>query len=215
MRGLAAALAMLVAPGVLAQPVQPQTQPANSILLIAKPELRDPNFARSVVLVTQVEDGATVGVIVNRPSSLRLSQLLAQGLPTQNYKDPVYIGGPVMRQALVAVFRAPAPPRHAAFPVLKGVYLTLHHDNIARLLHQPEARYRLYAGFSGWAPRQLENELRRDDWYVLPADEATLFRASPEGLWEELLDRARLSGKRASAAKDIVALSVTATMTRP
>lgn len=192
-----------------------QHPPANSVLLVAKPQVRDANFSRTVVLVTQVEDGNTVGVIVNRPSPLPLSQFLSQDIPTQHYKDAVYFGGPVMGRTLVAVFRAEAPPPAAAFHVLKGVYLTLHHDNVLRLLRQSGGRYRLYAGFSGWAPRQLENELRRDDWYVLPADEATLFRASPEGLWEELLERARVSGKRASLPKNHVAVPVIATIPRP
>jgi putative transcriptional regulator len=96
------------------------------------------------------------------------------------------------------VFRAEAPPQKAAFHVLNGVYLTMHLENIEKLLADPKARYRLYAGFSGWAPRQLESEFMRDGWYVLPADEATLFRDKTDGLWEELLERAKRLGPRAS-----------------
>jgi putative transcriptional regulator len=192
-----------------------QHQPANSIFLIAKPELRDPNFARSVVLVTQSEDGSTVGVIINRPSPLRLSQFLSREFPTQNYREPLFLGGPVMRQAIVALFHAEAPPAAAAFHVMKSIYLTLHHDNIVRLLKEPASRYRLYAGFSGGGPRQLESELLRHDWLVLPADEATVFRGSHDGLWEEMLERARRAGKRAGPAKNYVGHSVTAKMVYP
>ena len=87
-------------------------------------------------------------------------------------------------------------PAAAAFHVLKNVYLTMHPENIAQLLAAPAAQYRLYAGFSGWAPRQLESEFTRDDWYVLPADAAMLFRKSTDGLWEELLERATGRGPR-------------------
>jgi putative AlgH/UPF0301 family transcriptional regulator len=90
-----------------------------------------------VVLVTQTEDGGTVGVIVNRPSTLKLQQLLSREFDTSNYREPVYAGGPVMRQALVVLFRADTTPKAPAFHVLKGVYLTMHPDNIAGLLAQP------------------------------------------------------------------------------
>jgi putative AlgH/UPF0301 family transcriptional regulator len=122
--------------------------------------------------------------------------LLPPELSPQNYRDPVYFGGPVMLQAIFALFRTETVPAAAAFHVLKNVYLTNHPENIALLLAAPAAVYRIYAGFSGWAPRQLESEFTRDDWYVLPADEASLFRKSTEGLWEELLERAVRRGPR-------------------
>jgi putative transcriptional regulator len=175
-----------------------QDQPANGLFLVAKPTLTDPNFAGTVVLVTQAEDASTVGVIINRPTTLQLSQLLSRELPTQNYRGPIYFGGPVMRQVIVSLFRSETVPAHAAFHVLKGIYLTLHTENIEKLLADPKARYRLYAGFSGWAPRQLESEFMRDGWFVLPADEATVFREKSEGLWEELVERALRLGPRVS-----------------
>ena len=174
-----------------------QADKPNSLFLIAKPTLIDPNFARTVVLVTQVEDASTVGVIINRPSTLRLSQFLSDEFPTQNYRDAIYFGGPVMRQAIVALFRSETAPAAAAFHVLKGVYLTMHADNLQRLLAEPKAEYRLYAGFSGWAPRQLQSEFMRDSWYILPADDKTVFRANTEGMWEELIERAMRLGPQA------------------
>jgi putative transcriptional regulator len=175
-----------------------QRLPANGLFLVANPSLPDPNFARTVVLVTQAEDASTVGVIINRPTTLKLSQFLSPEFPTQNYRDPIFFGGPVMRQAIVAVYRSDTVPQAPAFHVIKGVYLTIHPDNIQKLLADPKARYRLYAGFSGWAPRQLENEFGRDDWYVLPPAEEILFRKDTSGIWRELL--ARALGNQARAA---------------
>ena len=96
----AAALLLVLAAGtpVFAQ----QDLPANGLVLIAKPTLRDPNFAKTVVLVTQTPDASTVGVIINRPSTLQLSQFLSQEFQTGNYRDRIYVGGPVMRQAIEA-----------------------------------------------------------------------------------------------------------------
>jgi len=194
-RQLGLALLLLAAAAGLRVHAQ-QNLPPNGLFLVAKPGLADPNFARTVVLVTQTEDGSTVGVIVNRASKLKLQQFLSREFETSNYKDPVYLGGPVMRQALVAVFRSEATPKAAAFHVLKGIYLTMHPDNIAELLAKPGARYRVYAGFAGWSPNQLQSEVMRDGWYFLQADEATLFRKSADGMWEELLERAKKSDPR-------------------
>jgi len=195
LRLLAALALFAVGAGAVAQ----QNLPANGLFLVAKPSLADPNFARTVVLVTQAEDASTVGVIINRPTSLKLADMLQrQQQPVDNYRHPVYFGGPVMRQVVVSLFRSEKPPEHAAFHVLKTIYLTMHPDNIAKLLADPDARYRLYVGFSGWAPRQLQGEFVRSDWFVLPADEATLFREKSEGLWEELVERAMRLGPRVS-----------------
>lgn len=173
-----------------------QHLPANGLFLVAKSALTDPNFARTVVLVTQAEDGSTVGVIINRPTKLALSQFLSGEFDTRNYRDPIFFGGPVMRQAIVAVYRSETPPAAASFHVLKNLYLTMHADNLKRMLGTPGARYRLYAGFSGWAPRQLQSEFTDDGWYVLPADEATVFRTATDGMWEELVTRAASRGPR-------------------
>ena len=173
-----------------------QNLPANGLFLVAKPALTDPNFARTVVLVTQAEDGSTVGVIINRPSTLALSQFLSQEFETRNYREPIFLGGPVMRQAIVAVYRSETPPSATAFHVLKNLYLTMHADNLKRMLDTAGAKYRLYAGFAGWAPRQLQSEFTQDGWYVLPADEATVFRKVTDGMWEELVTRAAARGPR-------------------
>src|SRR5947208_2246080 len=77
----------------------------------------------------------------------------------RDFTEPLYSGGPVMREVLVALFRAATPPAEAAFQVLPGVYLTLHPATIEALIAEPHERLRLYAGFSGWAPRQLEAEI--------------------------------------------------------
>ena len=122
---------------------------------------------------------------------------LSQEFPTQNYRDPIYIGGPVMRQAIVAAYRSDTAPAAPAFHVLRNIYLTMHPDNINQLLSMPDAQYRLYAGFSGWAPRQLESEFDREGWFVLPADEEILFRPDMSGLWEEMIVRVRALKTRA------------------
>lgn len=174
-----ALLALFVALPVAAQA---QLDPANGVLLVAKPGLIDPNFRQTVVLVTQAADASTVGVILNRPTPRKHE---ASG-------ETVYFGGPVMREVLVALFRSEHAPQASAFHVLKGVYITMHPQNIEGLLALPASEsYRLYAGFAGWAPGQLEDEMRRDGWYMLPASAELVFRKDTAGMWDELVRKAR------------------------
>ena len=183
LRALLIAAALAVAGAAIAQ----QEDPANGLFLVAKPGLIDPNFRETVVLVTQTEDYSTVGVIINRPTDLKLE---LEGLPATRYKDALFAGGPVMREVIVALFRSDSTPEAPAFHVLKDLYLSMHPQNLQALLERGGARYRLYAGFSGWAPRQLESEMMRDGWYILPADVETVFRKDMTGVWQELLQRA-------------------------
>jgi putative transcriptional regulator len=172
------ALALLLPFAVAAQP---QAEAPNALLLVAKPTLADPNFRETVVLVTQAADASTVGVILNRP--------LAR--THERTGETLYLGGPVMREVLVALFRSEQAPEASAFHVLKGIYLTMHPHNIEALLEERRREYRLYAGFSGWAPGQLQSELERDGWYVLAPSETLLFRPDTRGMWDELVRKAR------------------------
>ena len=160
---------------------QPQHEPPNGVLLVAKPGLADPNFRETVVLASQTPDGSTVGVILNRPTQAK----------HEKSGDALGFGGPVMREVVVALFRSERAPEAAAFHVLKGIYLTMHPASIDRLVEKRAGDYRLFAGFSGWAPGQLESELARDGWFVLPASAELLFRKDTRGLWEELVRKAR------------------------
>lgn len=171
-RWLAFALAVL-AGEVLAQP--------NSVLLVARPALRDPNFVQTVVLVTHTPEGGAIGVILNRPGERRLP----------NWPEPLYAGGPVMQQIVVALFASDSPPQEAAFSMLPQVYLSMHPKNLEALLAQPSPSTRLFSGFSGWAPRQLEAEIDGGSWYVMRATPALVFRKETSGMWDELVALAR------------------------
>jgi putative transcriptional regulator len=158
---------------------QPAEAP-NGLLLIAKPNLVDPNFRETVVLVTQAPDSSTLGVILNRPTTLRGEK-----------GETLYFGGPVMPRVTVALFVPDSAPSAPAFHVLRGVYLSMHPGNLDSLPARPGQRYRLYQGFSAWAPGQLERELQLDGWFVMPASEDLVFRADTRGMWRELLEKAR------------------------
>jgi putative transcriptional regulator len=181
-RAAAALAAVLLAHGAAAQ----QADPPNGVLLVARAGLPDPNFSETVVLVSQTREGETIGVILNRPTTRR-----------HDNGEPLYFGGPVMGEVLVALFRSERRPPASAFHVLRNVYLSMHPTNVDGLVARPERTHRLFAGFSGWAPEQLEAEIERGDWMVWPATEELLFRTDTRGMWFELWQKAY--GKHASA----------------
>jgi putative transcriptional regulator len=164
---------------------------ANAIFLVAKPALADPNFRETVVLVTHPRRGGPWGVIINRPLQHRLSEALPDIESLKGRKDVLFFGGPVRRQGLVFLVRQPKAPPGAAL-LLRDVFFTSDTGLIASLLKRPDPTrgLRVYAGYSGWAAGQLQREIERGGWYMLPADAETIFDRNPALIWPELVKRA-------------------------
>ena len=163
---------------------------ANGLFLVASPGMLDPNFRRSVVLVTQMADGGSVGFIVNRPGQRSLAQILPDNKLMQRFTEPIYLGGPVEAAGLFAVFRSGENPP-GALRVLSEVSFAMDPAVLEQLLHTPPGQVRFFNGYAGWVPGQLARELDRGGWLVLNADANTVFRKDTDTLWQELLVRAR------------------------
>jgi putative transcriptional regulator len=174
---------------------------ANGVLLVAKEDIGDPRFREAVILVTQAPAGHTVGVILNRPLKRALSDFLDDER-ARAHRGPMGYGGPVMERSVVALFRSAEPPSAPAFHVLRGIYISMHPGAIEPLLAAPPGpdRVRFFAGFSGWAPRQLEAEMESGTWHMLPATEEIAFRTDPSRMWRELIEKSR--GFRTRATPD-------------
>lgn len=163
----------------------------SAVVLVAQPELADPNFRETVVLVAHTPRGDTIGVVLNRPMAQRLGDVAPDFAHADAYAEPLYRGGPVLPRVIVALFRSAAPPGASAFEVLPDTYLTLDPRIIDSLLEKREGRYRLFAGFSGWAIGQLEAETAQGSWSAFPATEELLFRSDTSGMWRELIEKSR------------------------
>jgi putative transcriptional regulator len=164
---------------------------ASGIFLVARRDMGDPNFQQTVVLVTHPPQGGPYGVIINRPLNYRLSEVFPERDALKDRKDLLYFGGPVAREGLVFLVRLPKPPPRA-IRVLADVYFTFDPDTIDGLLKRPDPTrdLRVFAGHSGWAPGQLQNEISRGDWHVVPADPETVFKMESARIWPELIKRA-------------------------
>ena len=177
-------------------------EPAKSIFLVARKDLPDPNFRDSVVLVTLGAQRGPVGVIVNRPIDVLLARVFEDIEGLRASRETLFFGGPVGPRQLNFLFRAKAAPE-GAVEVLDGVYMSSSRELLRELLgrENPVDGLRVFAGFAGWAPGQLEAEIARGEWHVAPAEAKALFDRKPEGLWRELERRAgatmvRLGGER-------------------
>lgn len=164
---------------------------ANAIFLVAKREMRDPRFRESVVLVTQPREGGPFGVIINKPLPHRLTEVFPQYEKLKGTKDVIYYGGPVAPQGLLVLLRAEKMPPNAR-RLLNDVYVINDPEVIDELLQRadPARGLRVYAGYSGWAPGQLQNELARGDWHVAPGNTEAVFEKDPARVWPELEKRA-------------------------
>lgn len=181
-------VALLAALLCLAAPAE-EVNGGRAFLLVARPGLLDPNFRESVVLAIRDDDGEAAGVIINRPTDRSLASILP-GERFKQFTEPVFFGGPVLRQGLAALYGAPQPVGKS-MTMLPGVFLTLEASTLDQLLHSPPQRIRFYVGVSGWAPGQLQAEIERGDWFVLEADADAAFTHDSDRLWRQLVRRAR------------------------
>jgi putative transcriptional regulator len=160
------------------------------VLLVATPDLLDPNFTQSVVLVLFPKDGGPLGVILNHPIPFTVKDAFPDEPRLRERGDPLYFGGPVSTTALMFLFRGTAKAE-GVLPVLDDLFLSSNGDVLDRLLDSPNSGVvRYFLGYAGWAPEQLDVEIARGGWYVLRADRDTILNMDPSTMWRELLARA-------------------------
>jgi putative transcriptional regulator len=152
-------------------------------LLVASPQLLDPNFARALVLLIEHNQEGAFGVIVNHPVSKTLQELWREvGSAPCRSRQPVYLGGPVPGP-LMSLHSKPDLAETEALP---GVFFAAKKQHLDKLVLTEEPSYKIFIGHSGWGAGQLEDELRRGDWRVVPATAEYVFSTS-EDLWADIL----------------------------
>jgi len=192
MRAFVGILLSLTAALLLAPPAAlAQAETARTFLLVAQPDMLDPNFSRTVVLVMRPEEGGPLGVILNRPTNVQLRELYPERAELTGRDDLVFFGGPVQPHALLFAFRsAVKPPK--GLNVTGDIYISGFSEVLDELLKHPEnaEEQRFFAGYAGWAQGQLEFEIARGGWYTLPLDVDAIFKMNPLTIYDELLKRA-------------------------
>ncbi len=168
-------------------------QPLKGQLLIARKGMRDPNFLSTVVLVAENGKEGSMGLVLNRPTSVGVAHALAGHFDLHHIDEVVYVGGPVELDALFILHNC-AQFDSASAMVVPGVYLGSSEKVFERVMQaaadgDANLRFRVFCGCAGWAPGQLEAELDRGDWHLYPASAELVWHADPYEIWEQLLEK--------------------------
>lgn len=166
----------------------PESTPLSNQLLIAMPNLRDPNFARGVAFLCQHGEDGAMGLMINRLSEYRLGDVLAQMDMQSDIADvidaPVLIGGPVQPERGF-VLHSPGGAWESSFRISDLISVTTSRDILMAIAAGNGPRHAVVAlGYSGWSPGQLEHELCANHWLTAPAAERVLFETPLEQRWE-------------------------------
>ena len=176
---------------LLAMPAQAAPgDPAKGKFLVADRGLLDPNFAETVILLLDYDEGGAMGVVINLPTELKVASVLSELEPLAETEACVYVGGPVALSQMLLLVRVDQPPDESLH-VFEDVYLSTSRVLLDRLGRgDAEALgFRVFAGHSGWAPGQLDAEIGRGDWHVLPAEADLVFDEDTDSLWGDLIER--------------------------
>jgi putative transcriptional regulator len=149
-------------------------------LLVASPRLPDPNFHHSVVLIIQHDENGAFGLILNRATESSVGEIWAMVAgETIDDEAPVHFGGPV-GGPLLALHTDPDSAEKEALP---GVYFCTQKEHLTQIVTESAGTFRLYSGYSGWGPGQLEGEIQGGGWMTLLARDEFIF-GEPEGMWK-------------------------------
>ncbi|MED5263297.1 MAG: YqgE/AlgH family protein [Myxococcota bacterium] len=164
----------------------------DSSLLVAMPQLQDPNFNRSVVLLVQHGAEGSFGVILNRPAELLASDLCSS-LDVEWQGNPemaVHWGGPVQPETGWMLFSSDGPlefdPEEAT-SLANGLYFAGSLGVLEAVAQAPPSSVRLFLGYSGWGAGQLEGELAAGSWLVVPGTSDVVDGVPPEAMWEHVV----------------------------
>lgn len=168
--------------------------PRAGMLLVASPALVDPNFADTVVLLLDADDQGALGVVLNRPSAVRVADVLASWRDAVEEPDVLFQGGPVGTDGALAVgwLRDPADVPVGFRPVDEagaGRLGLVDLDTPVELIEGSLTALRIFAGYAGWGAGQLDDEIEEGSWYVVPGEASDAFRRDPTDLWRDVLRR--------------------------
>lgn len=156
-------------------------------LLVAAPNLEEPNFSHTVVLVLDHSDEGALGVVLNQPSDVTVTAVLPEWAHRTAAPEVVFVGGPVQADALIGLGRAGVVD-DAGRQVVPGLCpLDLASGPAEQLADVEEVR--LFAGYAGWSAGQLESEIAAGGWFVVDGAADDAFTGAPQDLWRAVLVR--------------------------
>lgn len=181
-------------------------QPANGKLLVATDLVRGEAFAETVILLLHYDENGAMGIIVNRPTDILPADVVADVGAFSTYRGPLYWGGPVGMTSLRALLRTDTPPKGA-----EAIVDSVHHvriDDGLKDFPADQTTLRFFIGYAGWAAGQLDHEIDRGSWHIVPASDEHVFAEEPRALWKRLTPaREYRAAVRAQSKKECSRLS--------
>lgn len=189
---MVAAVAALLAPAVSAQSQKPEDLAPGKILVTPR-KSPDPMFAESVILLVHYDESGALGLMLNSPTDIHISDALHALKGANKSPDFVYLGGPVEPQGVMALLRSPNKSGDVTH-VARGVYLASTRKVLEDALSQGKrsGELRVYLGYCGWTAGQLRTEVRRAAWYIFDPTDDIVFDPKPHSLWTRLIERTEL-----------------------
>jgi putative transcriptional regulator len=159
-------------------------QPAKGRLLVATELVRGEVFAETVILLLHYDENGAMGIVVNRPTDVAPKEIVADVEVFSGYGGTLYWGGPVQMNSLRALLRTDAPPKDAE-AIVDSVHLVRVDDGL-KDTQADLASLRFFIGYVGWGAGQLDREMDRGSWRVMPASDEHVFAEDPRALWKRL-----------------------------
>jgi len=154
--------------------------------LIASPQLLDPNFARSVVLMVQHDEGGAMGLVLNQPSETRVKEVWEQVSETAcEAEGYLYHGGPCEGPLMVVH----TDESLSEMEIVPGLYFSAEKESVQQIAAGGERRAKFFVGYAGWGPGQLEAEMEEGAWLAAPASDETIF-SEDEDEWRKAFEAA-------------------------
>ena len=166
-----------------------ESQPAAGMFLIARRDMPDPRFRKTVILLAAHDDGGSLGLIINRASAAKLSSLVPEYKELDKQGHRIYFGGPVGIQQLKFLVRS-NDPLDTAVHIMDDLYISGNHLTLEQMLSldKSDNELRVYLGYAGWGPLQLDGELDRRDWHLRKADIEEVFTENTDYIWQRFID---------------------------
>ncbi len=185
------ALLLAGACSLAAQSKNPADLSAGKILVATRGGT-DSLFAKSVILLVRYDHTGALGLMVNRRSTVPISRVLPELQGAAGHSEPVFVGGPVELRTVFGLVRGPREPEGAT-EVSGDIYLLASKTALETALGEPSnpGTLRIYVGYSGWGPHQLENEVLSGSWYIFSRSQDLAFDAKPATLWSRLIGKAQ------------------------
>jgi putative AlgH/UPF0301 family transcriptional regulator len=167
---------------------------SEAVILVAKRALQGP-YRSTIVLARPLEADRHVGVIINKPTQMRLGALFPNHEPSRKVADPVFLGGPMGAEVIFALVQRKDSPGNRSLQIAPDLYLATDSSVVDKIIESEPSQARFFAGVVLWQAGELAEELRRGLWFVQEPRSEIVLRKSTAGMWEEMVNRLERAAK--------------------